>query len=114
MDKQEQLQEQYEDALFALAMNKIATAEGQWAIEENERLKNDPAAAVPEELDRRCMQTIQRQFAKQKVYTVGRFTVKAVKRVVMAAGISALLFSGGFAPSETKRINTLNLVVQGF
>ncbi len=34
MDKQEQLQEQYEDALFALAMNKIATAEGQWAIEE--------------------------------------------------------------------------------
>ncbi|MCI8475000.1 MAG: DUF4367 domain-containing protein [Oscillospiraceae bacterium] len=114
MDKQEQLQEQYEDALFALAMNKIATAEGQWAIEENERLKNDPAAAVPEELDRRCMQTIQRQFAKQKVYTVGRFTVKAVKRVVMAAGIAALLFTGAFATSETIRINTLNLVVQVF
>lgn len=114
MDKQKQLQEQYEDALFALVMNKIATAEGQWAIEENERLKNDPAAAVPEELDRRCMQTIQRQFAKQKVYTAGRFTVKAMKRVVMAAGIAALLFTGAFATSETIRINTLNLIVQVF
>lgn len=114
MDKQERLQEQYEDALFALIMNKIATAEGQWAIEENERLKNDPAAAVPEELDKRCMQMIRRHFTKQQVYTAGRFAVKALKRVVMAAGIAALMFTGAFAASETVRINTMNLIVEVF
>lgn len=114
MDKQERLQEQYEDALFALIMNKIATAEGQWAIEENERLKNDPAAAIPEELDKRCRQMIRRHFTKQQVYTAGRFTVKALKRVVMAAGIAALLFTGAFAASETVRINTMNLIVEVF
>lgn len=114
MNKQERLQEQYEDALFALIMNKIATAEGQWAIEENERLKNDPTAAVPEELDKRCMQIIRRHFTKQQVYTAGRFTVKALKRVVMAAGIAALMFTGAFAASATVRINTMNLIVEVF
>ena len=114
MGKQERLQEQYEDALFALIMNKIATAEGEWAIEEIERLKNDPAAAVPEELDKRCMQMIRRHFAKQQVYTAGRFTVRALKRVVVAAGIAALMFTGAFAASETVRINTMNLIVEVF
>lgn len=114
MNKQEQLQEQYEDALFALIMDKIATAEGQWAMEENERLKEDPSAAVPEELDKRCMQMIRRHFAKQQVYTVGRFTAKIMKRVVMAAGIAALMFTGVFAASETVRINAMNLIVEIF
>lgn len=114
MNKQEQLQEQYEDALFALIMDKIATAEGQWAMEENERLKEDPSAAVPEELDKRCMQMIRRHFAKQQVYTVGHFTAKIMKRVVMAAGIAALMFTGAFAASETVRINTMNLIIEVF
>lgn len=114
MNKQEQLQEQYEDALFALIMDKIATAEGQWAMEENERLNEDPSAAVPEELDKRCMQMIRRHFAKQQVYTVGRFTAKIMKRVVMAAGIAALMFTGVFAASETVRINTMNLIIEVF
>lgn len=114
MNKQEQLQEQYEDALFALIMDKIATAEGQWAMEENERLKEDPSAAVPEELDKRCMQMIRRHFAKQQVYTVGHFTAKIMKRVVMAAGIAALMFTGVFAASETVRINTMNLIIEVF
>lgn len=114
MDKQERLQEQYEDALFALIMDKIATAEGKWAIEENERLKNDPDAAVPEDLDKRCLQTIRRHFAKQKAHIAGRFTIKALKHVVMAAGIAALMFTGAFAVSETVRVNTMNLIIEVF
>ncbi len=114
MNRREQLQDQYEDALFALLMDEIATAEGKKANEENERLKNDPSAAVPVDVDKRCLQTIRRHFAKQRAYTVGRFTVKAMKRVVMAAGLAALFFTGAFATSETVRVHTLNLIVEVF
>lgn len=114
MSRHEELQEQYEDALFRLLMDKVATEEGKLALEENERLKNDPNAAVPEDVDKRCMQTIRRHFAKQRVYTAGRFTARAMKRVVMAAGVAALLFTGAFAVSETVRVNTLNLMIEVF
>lgn len=39
MTKREQLREEYEDALFALMMDEFAVAEGEKALEENERLK---------------------------------------------------------------------------
>lgn len=114
MNRRELLQDQYEDAVFALLMDQIATIEGQEAIKENERLQNDPSAAIPEDLERRCMQTIRRHFAKQKARTAGRFTVKIMKRVAMAAGIAAILFTTAFAASETVRVHTLNLMIEVF
>ena len=39
MTRREKLQEQYEDALFALLMDDLAVEEGKKAYEENERLK---------------------------------------------------------------------------
>lgn len=114
MNRREQIQDQYEDALFALLMDEIATMEGKKAVEENERLKNSPSAAIPEDVDRRCLQTIRRHFAKQRAYAVGRSTLGVMKRVVMVAGLAAILFTGVFAVSETVRINTLNLVIEAF
>lgn len=114
MNRREQLQDQYEDALFALLMDDIAAIEGQKAEEENRRLQNDPSAAVPEDLDRRCMQLIHRHFAKQKARAAGHFTVKAIKRVAMAAGVAAILFTTAFATSETVRVHTLNLMIEVF
>ena len=57
MSRTEQLYESYEDALFALLMDKVAKAEGARLLEENERLQNDPNAAVPEHIDKACMDT---------------------------------------------------------
>lgn len=114
MNRREQLQDRYEDALFALLMDDIATIEGQKAEEENRRLQNDPSAAVPEDVDRRCIRTIRRHFAKQKAQATGRFTVRAMKRVAMAVGIAAILFTTAFAASETVRVKTMNLIVQIF
>lgn len=114
MNRRERLQDQYEDALFALLMDDIATMENKKAEEENERLQNDPSAAVPEDLDRRCMQLIHRHFAKERARAVGRFTAKAMKRVALAAGIAAICFTTAFATSETVRINTLNLMIEVF
>lgn len=114
MTRREQLQERYEDALFALLMDDVATAEGKRAAEENERLKSDPSAGISESAERRSLQTIRRQFTKQSLSSAGHFTAKAIKRVVMAAGIAAILFTGAFAASETVRLNTLNLMIEVF
>lgn len=114
MTRREELQERYEDALFALMMDEVATSEGKKALEENERLKNDPDAAVPEEVSRRCRKTIRRHFAKQRAATAGRFTVKAFRNVALVAGICSILFTAAFAASEPLRVNTMNLVVQVF
>nr|WP_304954515.1 DUF4367 domain-containing protein [uncultured Bacteroides sp.] len=114
MNRQEELQDRYEDALFALLMDKIATAEGKEALEEIERLKSDPDAAIPENVDKRCLQTIRRHFAKQKVHTVGRFTMKVVKCAVIAAGIAGLMLTAAFAVSEDVRSTTLNWMIEVF
>ena len=47
MNKNEQLHEQYEDALFALLMNEVAEANGNELMQKNEELLADPDAAVP-------------------------------------------------------------------
>lgn len=114
MTRREQLQERYEDALFALLMDEVATFEGKKALEENERLKRDPGAEVPAEVSRQCVHTIRNHFALQKARAAGRFTVKAFGKVATAAGIAAILFTGAFAASDTFRASTLNLVVEIF
>ena len=65
MTRQELLVEQYEDALFALIMDKVAEVEGQKAIEENQRLKASGEVVIPEELNRRCKQTIRCKTAEK-------------------------------------------------
>lgn len=114
MNRRELLQEQYEDALFALLMDEVATTEGRKAVEENERLKNDPSAAVPEDIDKHCRHTIRQYFSKRRARTFKRFTKKAAEYALMAAGLAALLFTFAFATSERFRAYTLNLIVEVF
>lgn len=85
MKTREQLQDEYEDALFALLMYDVAKLEGQRAIEENKRLQNDPNAAVPDSVNQKCLQLINRIFFKKKLL-----------RLVKRAGIlAAILLAGG-------------------
>jgi hypothetical protein len=66
MTRHEQLLENYEDAYFALLMEEVAQQEGERMEKLNQELQADPNAAVPAELDRRCLKTIDRCFAKQR------------------------------------------------
>ncbi len=114
MTRRELLQDRYEDARFALLMDELGAAEGEQAEGENERLNADGAAAVPEDLDRRCRQTIRRARTRRRLRSVGRFTGKALKRVALAAGVAAILFTTAFATSETVRVYVLNLAIEVF
>ena len=55
-----------EEQAFAELMQELAREEGRLLLEENERLLNDPDAAVPAELDRKCRELILQAFSEQK------------------------------------------------
>ena len=114
MTRREQLQERYEEALFALLMDEYMEEEGEKALRENAALREDPQAEVPDPVVRRCLKRIDRHFAAQRARTVGRRSIRLVNRVAVAALVAMLLFTVAFAASPTFRINTLNLVIETF
>lgn len=111
MTRQELLKEQYEDALFALLMDNFSAAQGKAAWEENERLKRDPAAAVPLPVQQRCLKQISRHFSRQYFRSVGRTCSRVVNRIAIVALISILLLTTAFAISPTFRSHALNLMI---
>lgn len=114
MTKREQLREEYEDALFALMMDEFAVAEGEKALEENERLKKDPDFVVPTEVERRCLKTISRHCTEQSIHAAGRTFSRIVSKVAIVALVGMLLFTTAFAASPEFRANTLNWVIEVF
>lgn len=116
MTRREKLQEAYEDALFALLMEDVIEEEGQRLAEKNEQLKRDPSAAVPGELNERCMKTIHRAYGqrccKDTGKQVGRSFTKVFSRVAVVAVICMLLFSVAYAVSPEIRVATLNLLIE--
>lgn len=112
MEHHEELQERYEDALFALLMEELLEAEGPRLLEENERLKRDPFAAVPEASNRRCIRAIKRGFVQERRQAAVRVTRRVLHRVVLAAAICALLFATAFAASPELRASTLKLFLE--
>ena len=64
MTRHERLLENYEDAYFALLMEDVAQMEGARLDQLNMELQNDPHAAVPEGLTKRCLKTINAHFFK--------------------------------------------------
>lgn len=113
MTRREALQEQYEDALFGLLMDDFAVWEGRRALEENERLKEEPEI-VPLSVQQRCMKVINRYYNKQVLRSVSRTTYKILDRVAMVTLVVVVLFSTAFATSSTFRTKALNLAIEMF
>lgn len=99
MTNRETRKEQYEDALFALLMDDMAQEDGEELLRLNEQLKQDPGAAVPEAVQRRCER-------------VRRRTARWLGRLLLAAILGVLLFTAAFAFSEDMRVATLNAVLE--
>lgn len=116
MTRREKLQEAYEDALFALLMEDVIEEEGQRLTEKSEQLKRSPAAAVPDELNQRCMKTIHRaygqRYRKENSMRMGRSFASVFSKVAAVAVICMLLFSVAYAVSPDIRVATLNLLIK--
>lgn len=112
MTRHERLLEEYEDAYFALLMEDVAKKEGERLEALNEMLQNNPEAAVPEELDTRCLETISRHFARRQHRSALRKTGKVLRLIAVIMTITMLLFTTAFAVSEDFRVATLNLMLK--
>ena len=114
MTKRERLRENYEEALFALLMDEVAVAQGKEALEENERLKRNPDAAVPEQVTKKCLRVIRQCFRREKARFAGRATWSIMKKVPFVAMLCTCLFVTAFAVSPQFRADTLNFVMETF
>ena len=114
MNEDERLYEQYEDAFFALLMNRVAEANGKELMQKNEELLADPNAAVPESLSKRCLHTIEKSYRKARIQKAAKKTLRTLNRVALWILIPLFMFVGVFAASETVRVKTLNYLVETF
>lgn len=111
MTNREQLQDNYEDALFAIWMDDFAKRRGEELLKENERLQNDPAAAVPEHIRRRNLELIARELRKNAHTITLRTICRVALRFVAAMLILVALFGCAYAVSPEFRAGTLNLLM---
>ena len=114
MHEQEKLYEQYEDAVFALLMDKVAEENGKKLLQQNEELLADPDAAVPETLSKRCLRTIEKAYRKSQWKAAAKKVTRALNRVALWILVPLFLFGSVFATSETVRVKTLNFLITNF
>ena len=112
MTNRERLEENYEDALFAMWMNDFAQRRGEQFLEENERLQNDSEAAVPEKLQRKNLNLIYRELRRNSQHFVFKRVGKAALHFAAAVAIMAALFGAAYALSPEFRAGTLNILMQ--
>jgi hypothetical protein len=112
MAAQDKFMEEYEDALFTILMSKVAEEEGAKMLLENERLKADPDFTIPEEVDKRCLDTINRAFHEQKSKTTLHSFWRGFQKVSAAVFAAILLFSGVCVAFRSVRTATRNLLIQ--
>lgn len=86
VDAEKKMLENYGDAQFSLLMYYFSQAEGEKLLEENESLKNDSSFAVPDDIDRRCSGTINKEYAK----SLAKHNFLSVKRVLNKVAIVLL------------------------
>lgn len=114
MDGNERLYERYEDAVFALLMDRVAEENGKKLLLQNEELLADPAAVVPEMLSKRCLRTIEKAYRKSQWKAAAKKVTRVLNRVALWILVSLFLFGTAFASSETVRVKTLNFLVTNF
>lgn len=111
MSESNNVYENFEDALFRLFMDRVAVVEGERLLKENEALKQDPDAAVPEEVQQRCVLSIQKGIARHNRKTAGK-TVRKIARFLPIAVIIALLMGlVAYAAFPAFRASILNLLM---
>lgn len=114
MEKNEPLYEKYEkyeEALFDLLMDQVSVEEGKKLLEENERLQNDPAAAIPEEVYQRGLETIRREFAERRRKPRKEMARKAFLKFSAVVTILVLITTVAFAAFPELRARVVNTFV---
>lgn len=109
MSETNQVYENFEDAIFRLFMDRVAVVEGERLFHQNAELKRDPDAAVPEDVQKRCLKAALSRSSRK---IVGRTARKAVRIVALAAVIALLLGAAAFATIPSFHARILNVFMK--
>lgn len=109
MTQRDQLQEQYEHALFALMMNEAIQKQGQQALDDNEQLKKSNDFTISPKTDKKIKRLISRKLRFHPVGMKGMSIPKMLKRAAFASCAVVFLTGTAFAVSPTFKNSVLNL-----
>ena len=113
MDKiRKQLQENYEDAMFALLMDDFALSEGARLLEESKAMNEDPAMALPEGMEERGLKMIRKAFRKKRLRTAAKVGRKYVPRLAVLLLVLNIAFGVTFFTVEAFRVEVLNMALR--
>lgn len=112
MDKMEkQLQENYENALFALLMDEYAKEEGEHLLALQQELEENPDFQLPEGMEERGLKLIRKTYRKNNQKYAMRIAGKALTRVAVVVLTLNIAFGAFFVSVEAFRNKVLNMVL---
>lgn len=85
-------QEKYEDALLAQMVQEALADEGDRLREENERLLQDPNAAVPVDISKRCIRAIRRSPYQNMLRKLGTALAVLLRRTAPLLLLAGLIW----------------------
>lgn len=110
--RRNQLQEKYEDALFALMMDDYLRQQGQQAFDENERLKESNEIEISQNIDKRIRNQIKRLSHVTSRKHSGKSIAVIAKRVGIVLCAAVILTMTAFAAFPELKIGVMNWWVQ--
>ncbi|MDO4286807.1 MAG: DUF4367 domain-containing protein [Eubacteriales bacterium] len=110
--RRNQLQEKYEDALFALMMDDYFRETGQHALDENERLKESNEIEISQNIDKRIRNQIKRLSHVTSRKHRGKSIAVIAKRVGIVLCAAVILTMTAFAGFPDLKTNLMNLYLE--
>ena len=112
MDKFErELQDNYEDALFALLMDDYAKEEGEHLLDLANQLNADETYTLPDGMETRGLRTIRMAFRKKNLHYATRLAGKVLSKVAIFVLILNVAFGISFFSVEAFRAEVLNMML---
>lgn len=112
MDKMEkQLQENYENAMFALLMDEYAKEEGEQLLTLQQELEQNPDFQLPEGMEERGLKLIRKAYRKNNRKYALKIVQKAMTRVAVIVLVLNITFGCFFVRVEAFRNEILNMVL---
>lgn len=112
MSESNNVYENFEDALFRLFMDRVAVVEGERLLRENEELKSDPDAAVPDDVQKRCLKAIKQGIVRRDRKITGKAARRIARFMPLVAIIALLMGLVAYAAFPTFRAKVLNILIQ--
>ncbi|MGI6027925.1 MAG: DUF4367 domain-containing protein [Candidatus Heteroscillospira sp.] len=110
MKSYDELNKDYEDLVFSMLMSKVAEAEGEKQLEESQDMNEDPGAAVPEDMEKRCLKTIDETFRKRALKSSAKAVFRWCRRAAVIVLVLLSVCNVVFLSSEAIRVQVFNYV----